>query len=187
MVDIDMKFIISRGYMKKIVLFLLLGISLYASDAKISYNITYLMAYAEDNPHDIKSREILLKHFYAKNNTKMIMKYAQELHDLDEKDSVLAQVLNSLDMKITQDKITKVLKDFLKNKEYIRYLNLYQALVDTDKIVSKQTHIDALYCAVMSENFVLAKNILKRDDLPMSPKLSSIMEILDKKLGSVKL
>jgi len=187
MVDIDMKFIISRGYMKKTLIFLLLSFSLYASESKVAYNITYLMAYADDNSHDIKSREILLKHFYAKNDTNMIIKYAKELHDLDEKDPVLVEVMNLLDIKIKKDKISEVLKDFLKNKEYIKYLNLYQALVDTKKVVPKQMHIDALYCAVMSENFLLAKEILKRDDLPMSPKLSSIMKILDKKLGSAKL
>ena len=107
-----------------------------------------------------------------------------ELHSLDPKNKVLASILKELDLRIKHRKITETLKNFIKNKQYIRYLNLYQALVDTKTDIAKNFHIDALYSAVMSDNYKLAKKILKRDDLPMSPHLTNIMRILDKKLGN---
>jgi hypothetical protein len=142
------------------------------------------MAYAKDNPNDIKSREILLKHFYKIDDKKNILKYSEELHSLDPQNMVLLSILKELDMKIKYKKISETLKNFIKNKQYTRYLNLYQALVDTKTPIEKNFHVDALYSAVMSDNYKLAKEILKRDDLPMSPHLTNIMRVLDKKLGS---
>jgi len=170
--------------MKKFFIYLFLVISLFANDAKPTYKITYLMAYAQDNPKDVKSREILLKYFYKKNDKKNILKYSKELHDIDPQNSVLASIIKELDMKIKKRKISQLLKNYIKNKEYTRYLNLYQALIDTQQDIPKNYHIDALYSAVMSANYKLAKEILKRDDLPMSPHLTQIMRVLDKKLGS---
>jgi hypothetical protein len=168
--------------MKKILMYMFLTFLLFANEQ--TYKITYLMVYAKDNPSDVKSREILLKHFYKINDKKNILRYSVELHSLDPKNKVLASILKELDMRIKHRKITETLKNFIKNKQYIRYLNLYQALVDTKTDIAKNFHIDALYSAVMSDNYKLAKKILKRDDLPMSPHLTNIMRILDKKLGN---
>jgi hypothetical protein len=159
-----------------------LTFSLFANEP--TYKISYLMAYADDNPKDIKSRELLLKHFYKTDDKKNILRYSEELHSLDPENKVLVSILKDLDMKIKHKKITETLKTFIKNKQYTRYLNLYQALIDTKTDIPKNFHVDALYSAVMSDNYKLAKEILKRDDLPMSPHLTNIMRVLDKKLGS---
>jgi len=154
------------------------------ANSQLKYDTRYLMVFADENPDDIKSREILVEYFYKKNDKKNLLKYSQELFYLDKKNKILTKVLEEYTFKTKNKKIASTLEEMLKNKQYTRYLNLYQALVDTKTYIKKQMHVDALYCAIMSENFDLAKKILKRDDLPMSPKLSSIMKILDKKLGS---
>jgi len=170
--------------MKYLFVIFLITLSLFAKDADSSYKITYLMAYAQDNPTDIRSRELLLKHFYEIDDKKNILKYSKELHDIDPKNQVLASILKKLDIMIKKKKISSILKTYIQKKEYTRYLNLYQALVDTKYEIPKNCHVDALYSAVMSSNYKLAKEILKRDDLPMTPHLSHIMKVLDKKLGS---
>jgi len=170
--------------MKRIFYVIFLTLSLFGADAKPTYKITYLMAYAADNPQDVKSREMLLKHFYKINDKKNILKYSRELHELDPQNSVLASIIKELDMKIQRKKISALLKEYIKNKEYTRYLNLYQAVVDTQKNIPQNYHVNALYSAVMSSNYQLAKEILKRDDLPMTPHLTNIMKVLDKKLGN---
>jgi len=172
--------------MKKIFLLLALGLYLFAQEPTPTptYKLTYLMAYAQDNPNDIKSREILLKHFYKINDKEKILKYSRELHSLDPLNATLASIIKELDLKIKGKKISQTLKTFIKNGQYTKYLNLYQALIDTNQTIPKNVHIDALYSAVMSSNYKLAKEILKRDDLPMSPHLTYIMRVLDKKLGN---
>jgi len=170
--------------MKKFVLILLFSVLLFSSDTNPTYKITYLMSYAEDNPKDIHSRELLLEHFYKIHDKKNIIKYSKELHQLDPQNRTLATIIKKLDLQLKNKKISALLKDYIKNKEYTRYLNLYQALIDTQNQVPKDYHVDALYSAIMSSKYELAKEILKRDDLPMTPYLTKIMKVLDKKLGS---
>ena len=169
--------------MKKIVLFVLLTISLFGEMIG-SFDKDFLISYATNHPKDIKSRELLLLHFYKKNDKKMILKYSQELFSLNPKDEVLNKVVQTVYQKDIDKKIVLTLKFLYQNKSYTKYLNFYQALLDTKKKLPSVFHVDALYCAVEISDFRLAKKILRRKDLPMSPHLSEVMKVLDKKLGS---
>ena len=171
--------------MSRFVLFLLVLVTFcFADSDAINFKVSYLQAFAQENPSDIKSREILLKHFYKLNDKKNILKYSKEIYNLNPNDTVLASILNSLDLKIKTKRLNQVLSTYLQNKDFIKYINLYQALNDTKQTIPNYYHVNALYCAVMSNHFKLAKKILKRDDLPMTPHLSQIMRILDQKLAN---
>ncbi|HIO90146.1 MAG TPA: hypothetical protein EYG69_00075 [Campylobacterales bacterium] len=174
--------------MKRVVFSFLFALSLYANN-NVGYDLVFLTNYAEENPDNIRARELLLTHYIKTKDRKNILKYSQQLHKIDPKNRVLVKLVKAFTYKqkiakLTKEDATKVLKDFFKKEDYIRYINLYQALVDSNKNISKDSHVDALYSAVMLNKYKLAKNILKRDDLPMSPHLSSIMRMLDKKLAS---
>lgn len=176
--------------MKIVIFSILLVMSLFSKD-EVGYDLAFLTNYAEENPDNIRTRELLLTHYIKAKDRKNILKYSQQMHKIDPKNRVLSKLINAFTkkqkiVKLTKEDASKVLKGFLEKEDYLRYINLYQALINSNKDITKDSHVDALYSAVMLNKYKLAKNILKRDDLPMSPHLTSIMKILDKKLANNK-
>ena len=142
--------------MKKIILFTLLTISLFGEMIG-SFDKDFLISYALNHPKDVKSRELLLIHFYRKNDKKMILKYSQELFSIDPKDEVLNKVVKTVYQKDIDKRIVLTLKSLYQNKSYTKYLNFYQSLIDIDKKIPNIFHVNALYSAVEVSDFKLAK------------------------------
>ncbi len=151
-----------------------------------SYDKDFLLAYSQNHPNDIKSRELLLAYFYKKEDKKMIVQLSEELFSLNPNDKVLKIVVGSVYKKELGEKIVLKLKELYNAKEYVKYINLYQSLQDVGRKVPDLFHVNALYSAVEISDFKLAKRILGSKDLPMSPHLSEVMQVLDKKLHSGK-
>ncbi len=172
--------------MKSLLLVAFLFITALRAEMIGSYDKDFLLAYAKNHPKDIKSRELLLAYFYKKNNKKMIVKFSEEIYSINPNNKILKEVVGRVYKKELRQKIVLKLKEFYDKKEYIRYINLYQALQDLDRHVPSLFHVNALYSAVEVSDFKLAKKILRRKDLPMSPHLSEVMQALDKKLHSEK-
>ncbi len=151
-----------------------------------SYDKDFLLAYSQNHPNDIKSRELLLTYFYKTGNKKMIVKLSEEIFSINPNDKILKEVVGRVYKKELSEKIVLKLKELYEQKEYIRYINLYQSLQDVGRKVPNLFQVNALYSAVEVSDFKLAKKILNSKDLPMSPHLSEVMQVLDKKLYSVK-
>ena len=150
------------------------------------YDKDFLLAYSNNHPKDIKSKEILLTYFYKKNNKKMIVKFSEEIFALEPNNKVVKEVVGKVYKKELKEKVVLKLRELYDAKEYLKYLNLSQSLQDTNIKLPSIFQVNALYSAVEVSNFQLAKRILKRKDLPMSPHLSEVMQALDKKLRSEK-
>jgi len=170
--------------MRKVVISLIFSLLLNAE--VISYKISSLITYAQENPKDIKSRELLLKYFYKKRDKDMIIKYSKELFSLDSKNRVLKNIVKNYLQVEKQEKIEKTLNNLFKNKEYIRFLNFYTALIDTNKKINKEFHLKAIYSAIKIDDYDLAQKIFEKENLPLTPMFSKVMAMLDKKLGNDK-
>ncbi len=172
--------------MKSLFFLLFLFISTLQAEMIGSYDKDFLLAYAKNHPKDLKSRELLLAYFYKKEDKKMIVRLSEEIYSINPNDKILKDVVGQVYKKELKEKIVLKLKEFYSAKEYIKYINLYQSLQDVGRKIPNLFHVNALYSAVEVSDYKLAKRILGRKDLPMSPHLSEVMQVLDKKLHSEK-
>jgi len=176
--------------MKKLLLTALFIINVFAKDIA-GYDLTFLKAYNNEHPNSIRCKELLLTHYIAKNDIHNMIKYSKQIHTLDPKNKILANLINQVNKtdkvkKLPVSTAKKTLDKLFKEKNYFAYINFYQTLVSLKKDVPKETHVDALYSAIMINKYDLAKKILKRKDLPMSSHLSTVMRILDRKIIASK-
>ncbi len=169
-------------------LFFILFVFFTVSNAEMigSYDKDFLLAYSKNHPKDLKSRELLLAYFYKKENKKMIVKFSEEIYSLNPNDTVLKKVVNKVYNNDFDENIINSLKKLYKSKDYIRYINFYQAILDTNRKVPDIFHINAIYSAVETNNFKLAKKILEGKKFSMTPYLSEVMKALDRKLYNGK-
>ncbi len=171
--------------MRKIVILLaIFFINIYAET--LSYKVVKLINYAQKHPKDIKSREILLKYFYKKNNKEQLLKYSKELLTIDPKNKILSTIIDKSLLKERQERMIKTLNRLFDNKEYLRYINFYTALIDINEKLSSDLHTKAIYSAIQIDDYTLAQKIFQNHNLPLTPLFGKVMVMLDKKLGSGK-
>ncbi len=115
-----------------------------------------------------------------------LLKYSKELLAIDPHNKLLKIILKKYLVEEREEKIVKTLNRLFDNKEYLRYINFYTALIDINEKLSSDLHTKAIYSAIQIDDYTLAQKIFQNHNLPLTPLFGKVMVMLDKKLGSGK-
>ncbi len=105
-------------------------------EAKVSDDLAYILDVVEKDPKDAMSRSILAQYFYNQGSLENAYKYAKEALKIDSSYKSMQILIKKIEknrnfkpysFKI-EKKAKKILEEFYKKQEYVRYVNLYKAL-----------------------------------------------------------
>jgi len=103
---------------------------------RVSDDLVYILDVVKKDPKDAMSRSILAQYFYNQGDLDEAYKYAKEVLKIDNSYKSMEMLIEKIEKNRNfkpqgfniEQKAKKLLENFYKQKEYLRYVNLYKAL-----------------------------------------------------------
>ncbi len=156
-------------------------------------DLAFLQQYILEHPNDVDARKVLLNYYLSLNDDKHATQIAQELLRIDPDDVETLGLVKSEKLKVAfnyddvhsdarRDKVVALLHTYQSQRDYRRYINLYQAFANQKAYLPRYVHLEALDIAVQLREYRLARRILLENDFPATSHLRELRALLDRKL-----
>ncbi len=158
-----------------------------STQTKPTTDILYLEQKIQKDPNDLLSRKILAKHYAKIGDKKKADYFANAVLKIDPDDSqmlnyIKEQKQDRVVSKETVESALQKLREFYANREYDRFMNLYNSLEHNNVVIPTMVHVDALYSAIELKQYKKAKSILHIYRMPQNKYITKIEKLVDEKL-----
>ncbi len=160
-----------------------------STQTKPTTDILYLEQKIQKDPNDLLSRKILAKHYEKKGDKTKAHYFANAVLKIDPDDSQMlnyiktkGQKKDKIVSKQTVESALQKLSEFYADKEYGKFMNLYNSLEHNNVVIPTMVHVDALYSAIELKQYKKAKSILHIYRMPQNKYITKIEKLVDEKL-----